>query len=74
MVVGVKREQLRKGCSLRAMGGGGGGRPIWPRRAGAEIFMDASCCALQHTSVESLRKESYGGEKRFFPGRVGNIP
>ena len=73
MVDGVVRERLREGRRLRAMGGGRGGRPIRPRRAGAEIFMDASCCVLQHTSVESLRKESYGGKKSFFPGRVGNI-
>ena len=39
MVDGVAREQLREGRRLRTMGGGGGGSPIRPRWAGAEIIM-----------------------------------
>ncbi len=74
MVDGVVREQLREGHRLRVMGDGGGGRPIRPRRAGAEIFMVASLRALRLASVESLWKESYGVKKSCFPPKVGNIP
>ncbi len=38
-VDGVAREQLHEGRRLRTMGGGGGGSPIRPRWAGAEIIM-----------------------------------
>ena len=30
----VEGERLREGRRLRTMGGGGGGRRVWPRRAG----------------------------------------
>ncbi len=39
MVDGVKRERLREGRQLRTMGGGVGGRRVWPRRAGRKYLL-----------------------------------
>ena len=58
MVDVVVRERLHEGHRLRTIGGGGGGRRIRPRRAGAEIFMIAVSSSytppLPRASVEAL--------------------
>jgi hypothetical protein len=38
MVDGVEGERLREGRRLRTIGGGGGGRRVWPRRAGRKYL------------------------------------
>ena len=36
----VEGERLREGRRLRTMGGGGGGRRVWPRRAGRKYYFN----------------------------------
>ncbi len=72
MVDGVKRGRLHKGRRLRTMGNGGVGRQTGQGGQGRK-FYGCPLLLLRLASVESLRQESYGGKKKIFPGRVGNI-
>ena len=74
MVDGVKKERLHEECRLLTRGGRGGGRPIWPRWAGVKILWLPLFTSLLPASVKSLWKESYGGEKKLFPGESGKNP
>jgi hypothetical protein len=75
MVDGVMRERLHKRRCLRT-DGWRQGRASNPAKAdrGKNIIVEYYYSSLLLASVEARQKESYGGKKRFFPGRVGNIP
>ncbi len=76
MVDEVVREPLYEGHRHRTIGGGRGGRQIGGGGGGGGggNILVPPAPPLPRASVEGPWQESYGGEKKIFPGESGKSP